>query len=117
MHYSTKITKLANVLLAFGLTIVTQFSAAGSGHALDLELPFAPEQRASVVVLSPTGGTALLCSATGVQTVTEAILSSSCDRCRTICARNCTSYACRVCIRSIKCGPFVQACVITRPHS
>jgi hypothetical protein len=117
MHYSTTITKLANLFLAFGLTIATQFSAAGSGYAPNPGSPLLIEQSNSVTGFSLTSGPALSSSSSGVQTMAGSILSSSCDRCRTICARNCASYACRVCMRSIKCGPTVQTCLITKRKS
>lgn len=33
-----------------------------------------------------------------------------CDDCRSICAKSCSSYACKACDRSRRCGPYVASC-------
>ena len=33
-----------------------------------------------------------------------------CDDCRSICARSCSSYGCKACDRSRRCGPYVDSC-------
>ena len=33
-----------------------------------------------------------------------------CDDCRSICAKSCSSYACKACDRSRRCGPYVDSC-------
>ncbi len=38
-----------------------------------------------------------------------------CDNCRSICAKSCSSSACRSCDRSLRCGPFVSSCTLKKP--
>lgn len=109
MHYPTKTSKLANLVLAIGLTIVTQLPALGPDRAARMALPTPPP-----AATCAQAGPATLVSATGVQAVAAAGQPAVCDRCRAICARNCASYACIACAKSIKCGLTVQACVSTR---
>lgn len=40
---------------------------------------------------------------------------AGCDRCRSICARSCSSSACKTCDRSIRCGPEVSSCTAPAP--
>ncbi len=109
MHYSTKISKPANLMLAIGLTIVAQFLVLGPDQAAKTAPRASPlvEQCTQpwAVALDPAGG---------AQTVAAANQPAACDRCRAICARSCSSYACVACAKSIKCGQIVQACVSTK---
>ena len=109
MHHSSKTSRLANLVLAFGLTIVTLFSAApsdGAARPSPEATPAAELCALSLAVTGPLAGAA--------QAVASVAQPAVCDRCRAICARSCSSYACVACAKSIQCRQTVQACVVVR---
>ena len=113
MHHSTKTSKLTNFLLAIGLTAVTQFIAIGPGNPAESGAWRPTETPLSAAnCLAPMSVDSYLVS--GAHTVAGVTQPASCDRCRAVCARNCSSYACIACANSIKCGSLVQACVTTK---
>ncbi len=114
MHHSPKTSKPANLLLAFGLTIVTLLSAVGPGYSAPANA-LAPAPQAAALCASPLPAGIILAS--GTVATAEAAPSAACDRCRAICARNCASYACIACAQAIKCRSTVQACVSPRRKS
>jgi hypothetical protein len=111
MHPTTNTSKAAMLMLAIGLTILTQASAFRPSHS-------AETAAARHLLEQPLPATALRLPATvagldwsmGDPSVPASIQPSICDRCRTICARNCSSYACLACARSTKCGKLVESC-------
>lgn len=114
MHPTTKTSTLAMLMLAIGLTILTQASTAGLNHsaktATAYQLLAQPSSAAAFCLPATTGD---LGWALGTPSVLASIQPSICDRCRTICARNCASYACLACARSTKCGKLVESCQST----
>jgi hypothetical protein len=113
MHHSTKTSKPANLLLAIGLTIVTQFIAVGPGNPAESGAWRHTEPLPSAIdCLAPAPVDLGVISSAGA--VAGIAQPASCDRCRAVCARNCSSYACIACAKSIKCGTLVQACVATK---
>ncbi len=109
MHHSTKTSRLANLVLALGLTIVTQLHSLGPDQAARV----APRASPLVAPCTQPSATALAL-AIDAEAVASATQPAACDRCRAICARSCSSYACVACAKSIKCGQTVQACVSTK---
>ncbi|GEM_PF-2173843 len=112
MHHSTKTSKSANLLLALGLTIVILLTAGGPGYPAADASANAAALQAAALCAPPLSADLLLASAP-VATA-DTTRSAVCDRCRAICARNCASYACVACARSVKCRSTVQACVLPR---
>lgn len=105
MHHSTKTSKLAIYLLAIGLTILFQVGAAPPPPRVETAL--------TASAIAPLVAPAAMV-AVGLSTVDASALMSVqrsvCDRCRTVCARNCSSYACLVCDRAPKCRLLVESC-------
>ncbi len=115
MHPTTKTSKPAILMLAIGLTILTQVSAVGpnsSASTMALRQPSQPSLPATALPLPAT--VASLGWTIGASSAPASIQWAVCDQCRTICARSCTTYACKLCIRSIKCGKLVPWCVSTK---
>jgi hypothetical protein len=111
MHPTTKPFKPAMLLLAIGLTISTQVSVVRPGLFAATATARQPlEHLVPATALCEPATVAGLGWATGAPSVPASIQSSVCDQCRTICARNCSSYACLACARSIKCRKMVQSC-------
>ena len=115
MHPTTKTSKPAILMLAIGLTILTQVSAVGpssSASTMALRQPSQPSLPATALPLSATiagfGWTI------GAPSAPASMQSAVCDQCRAVCARSCTTYACKLCTRSIKCGKLVPWCVSTK---
>jgi hypothetical protein len=114
MHPTTKTSTPAMLMLAIGLTILTQANAVRLGHSAETAVAHWPlAQSSSAAALCLPATTADLGWALGTPSVLASIQPSICDRCRTICARNCASYACLACARSTKCGKLVQSCQST----
>ena len=115
MHPTTKTSKPAILTLAIGLTILTQVSAVGpssSAATLTLCQPLQPSLPVTALQLPATvAGSGWTI---GAPSAPASMHSAVCDECRTICARSCTTYACKLCIRSIKCGKLVPWCVSTK---
>jgi hypothetical protein len=113
MHPSTKTSKPAQLLLAIGLTIATQFTAIAPDHSVAARVWPQTEPLASSAACLPLA-TAVPPSDFSPYTTASVAQPATCDRCRTICARNCASYACIACAKTIKCRSTVQACVRTK---
>ncbi len=114
MHPTTKTSTPAMLMLAIGLTILTQASAVRTGYSAGTaaaQQPLAqPSSAAALCLPATTTGPGW---AIGIPTAPASMQPSVCDRCRTICARNCSSYACLACARSTRCGKLVEACQST----
>ncbi len=114
MHPTTKTSTPAMLVLAIGLTILTQASAARTGYSARTAAAHRPlVQPSSAAALCLPATTAGLGWAIGIPAEQASIQPSVCDRCRTICARNCASYACLACARSTRCGKLVESCQST----
>lgn len=113
MHHSTKTSKPANLLLAIGLTVVTQFIAVGPANPAESGAWRRTEPLLSAIAcLAPAPvDLGVVSSADALARITQ---PAACDRCRAVCARSCSSYACIACAKSVKCGSLVQACVATK---
>lgn len=107
MHYSTKTSTPVIYVLAIGLTILLRVGAAPSTHQGDAALT-AP---ATAPVVSQS--TAIMAGdfAAMEPSMLMSVQHSVCDRCRTVCARSCSSYACLVCDRAPKCRLLVESCL------
>lgn len=114
MHPTTKTSKPAMLMLAIGLTILTQVSAVrpslSAGTVATRQSLQPPLPAPALCLPSAIAG---LGWAIGAPSVLASVQFSICDRCRTICARNCASYACLACARSTKCGKEVETCKST----
>lgn len=106
MHYSTKTSKLAAYALAIGLTILIEASAVAPVHSLETAhiTPLMGYSALSAAAVTTLG------FASDNQSGLASVQYSVCDRCRTICARSCSSYACYVCDRSLRCRYVVESC-------
>lgn len=116
MHPSTKTSRPARLLLAIGLTIATQLTAFAPDYsaAADIRRQAAPlVASAACLQLAATD----LASTFSPYPMTSVVQPATCDRCRAVCARNCASYACVACAKTIKCRSTVQACVRTKRRS
>lgn len=114
MHHSTKTSKPARLMLAIGLTIITQLAAVGPSQPTNARGQTEPlAASAACLQPAPAGSGSLSISYFTASVAQPAV----CDRCRAICARNCTSYACIACAKTVKCRSTVQACVRTKRRS
>jgi hypothetical protein len=110
MHPTTKTSKPAMLMLAIGLTILTQTSAVQPSYSAETVVGRQPVPAVALCLPAMVAG---LGWANGAPAVPATSQPSICDRCRTICARNCASSACLVCARSTKCGKLVASCPST----
>lgn len=106
MHPSTKISKPAVLALVFGLALMLQVSSGAPNSNAGAEQALMPVARAENLTLAPS----TLSPATYSPSVLMSVQNSVCDRCRTICARSCSSYACYLCDRAPKCKYLVESC-------
>ena len=114
MHHSTKTSKPARFMLAIGLTIITQLTAVGPSQPASARGQTEPLAASAVCQQPAPVGPGSLSSPSPAAGVAQPAV---CDRCRAICARNCTSYACIACAKTVKCRSTVQACVRTKRRS
>ncbi len=113
MHPTTKTSKPAILMLAIGLTILTQVSAVRPSHSAETAAACQPSQLSLPATALQLPAT-IAGFAIDAPSVPASIQFSVCDQCRTICARSCTTYACKLCTRSIRCGKFVPWCILTK---
>lgn len=115
MHPTTKTSKPAILMLAIGLTILTQVSAVGpSSLASTMALRQSSQPSLPATALQLPAMAAGLESTIDAPSAPASMQLAVCDQCRTVCARSCATYACKLCIRSIKCGKLVPWCVSTK---
>ena len=115
MHPTTKTSKPAVLMLAIGLTILTQVSAVGPSPSAATTAACQPSPLSLPdTALQLPAMAASLGWAIGAPSVPVLVPYAICDKCRTICARSCTTYSCKLCMRSIKCGKLVPWCVSTK---
>lgn len=110
MHHSTKTSRPAAIYaLAIGLTTLLLLGVSAPLRGADTTPAASPIER--------TFQSSAVGVAVDVSTVNPAVPASTahsiCDRCRTVCARSCSSYACLVCDRSPRCRLTVESCPFT----
>lgn len=109
MHHSTKTSKPAIYVLAIGLTILLQVGAAPPSHTVDTALT----TFATAPIVSSVAAIVAVGFLTADPSMLMSVQFSVCDRCRTVCARSCSSYGCLVCDRAPRCRLLVESCPFT----